>query len=210
MPKYIVVLAGGCINENKLNCFVEKRLDKCFNLYTINSKIIILGGGTYHKPPILDYRGMVKHESSICAEYLINKGVLEKDIYKEWSSFDTVANGFFFFLQFEQPLKINNINLVTCKFQMQRTKVIFNYFKKIFYSNIVINFVEIPDTMENSLLKLRTEREYKSKIVFQDNIINKINTISEFIEWFYTKHKAYRAKIQYDKIPINSDLKKTY
>ena len=215
MTKYIVVLAGGSCTSDKLNCFVEKRLNECINIYkngryTNGIKILILGGGTYHKPPILDYRGMVKHESSLCAEYLLNKGIPEKDIYKEWSSFDTIANGFFFYLQFERPLKIQNIDLVTSTFHMPRTKVIFNFFKKMFDSNIEINYIETEDSIENDLLLLRREREYKSKISFENNIVNKINLIDEFMEWFYTKHNAYRAKIQYDKIPINNDLTKTY
>lgn len=210
MTKYIVILAGGCCNSNKLNCFVEKRLDKCINIYKKGTKIIILGGGTYHKQPILDYRGMVKHESSLCAEYLLNKSIPEKDIYKEWSSFDTIANGFFFYLQFERPLKIDNIDLVTSKFHMPRTKVIFNYFKTLFNTDIKINYIESDDKLDKDLLVLRKEREHESKISFENNIVNKINKIDEFMEWFYTKHNAYRARIQYDKIPINSDLKKTY
>ena len=210
MTDYIIVLAGGCNNKNKLNDFVEKRLDECVNLYKTGKKIILLGGGTYHKKPILDYRGMVKHESTSCAEYLIDKGVLEKDIYKEWSSFDTIANGLFFFMQFERCLKLKKIDLITSKFHMARTKVIFEYFKIIFGSNIKINYVETIDLLDEDILKLRSKREYESKISFQENIVNKINTVEEFINWFYTKHNAYRALIQYDKIPINTDLKITY
>ena len=78
---------------------------------------------------------------------------------------------------------------------MARTKVIFEYFKIIFGSNIKINYVETIDLLDEDILKLRSKREYESKISFQENIVNKINTVEEFINWFYTKHNAYRALI---------------
>ena len=50
---YIFVLAGGIDNNNEPNIFVKKRLDKAIEMYnlTSNNIIIVLGGGTYHKPP---------------------------------------------------------------------------------------------------------------------------------------------------------------
>jgi glutathione S-transferase len=49
------------------------------------------GGGTPHKPPILDDKGYVIHESTACAQYLISKGLMPSMILKEVSSYDTVS-----------------------------------------------------------------------------------------------------------------------
>ena len=48
---------------------------------------------------------------------IINLGVCPNMIYKEWSSYDTIANGFFAFTNFIIPLKQKNIILITSEFQ---------------------------------------------------------------------------------------------
>ena len=88
--KYIFVLAGGQKSNGDVNDFVAKRLDKSIELYSsfmnecYKCKIVCLGGGTYHKKPQLDINGYVVHESSSCAMYLLNNGIPEHDIYREW------------------------------------------------------------------------------------------------------------------------------
>ena len=84
---YIFVLAGGIDNNNEPNIFVKKRLDKAIEMYnlTSNNIIIVLGGGTYHKPPGLDSNNYVIHESTSCENYLINKGISPDKIIREWA-----------------------------------------------------------------------------------------------------------------------------
>ena len=97
-------------------------------------KIIVMGGGTYHKPPILNDSNYVIHESSSCALYLTQQGDVDpKDIYREWSSYDTIANGYYAYLNYIKPLNIKEFVLITSKFHMPRVKVIFDYFNDIFF-----------------------------------------------------------------------------
>ena len=126
---YILVLAGGLTN-NKVNNFVKKRLDEAIKLYNTNKNCIIIciGGGTLHKPAILNSSGYILYESSVCAQYLIDNFVNEKDIYREWGSLDTLGNGFFSFTNFIVPLKINEFYLITSNFHMERSLDIFSYF----------------------------------------------------------------------------------
>jgi hypothetical protein len=50
------------------------------------------GGGTPHKPPIIGPNGHVLHESTSCADYLIQaRGAASGDLLKETSSYDTVG-----------------------------------------------------------------------------------------------------------------------
>ena len=86
--KYIFVLAGGLQSNGEVNEFVKLRLDKAIELYNQHivfqpCKIIVMGGGTYHKAPILNEQNYVIHESTSCAIYLTENGpVNPKDIYR--------------------------------------------------------------------------------------------------------------------------------
>jgi uncharacterized SAM-binding protein YcdF (DUF218 family) len=197
---YIFVLAGGIDKNNEPNIFVKKRLDKAIELYnlTSNNIIIVLGGGTYHKPPGLDLNKYVIHESTSCANYLISKGINPDKIIREWASYDTIANGYFAFINYIIPLKINNCYVITSKFHMNRTKTIFNYFNKLITnSNISLEYIETENNIENNILKVRSEREMNSNNNFVNNIVKKINNVKDFSLWFYTEHNAYKSNISY-------------
>ena len=197
---YIFVLAGGIDKNNEPNIFVKKRLDKAIELYnlTSNNIIIVLGGGTYHKPPGLDLNKYVVHESTSCANYLISKGINPDKIIREWASYDTIANGYFAFINYIIPLKINNCYVVTSEFHMNRTKTIFDYFNKLIMNgNISLQYIETENNIENNILKVRSEREMNSNNNFVNNIVKKISNVKDFSLWFYTEHNAYKSKISY-------------
>lgn len=79
----IIILAGGQTREGGLPLWVTRRLDLGAELQRGSDvPIVCLGGGTPHKPPILDSRGYVVHESTSCADYLIQLGVTPATILK--------------------------------------------------------------------------------------------------------------------------------
>ena len=86
---YIFVLAGGLQENGEVHSFVKRRLDKAIEIYNEiieykPCKIIVMGGGTYHKPPVLNESNYVIHESSSCAVYLTQHGNIEPPpIYEE-------------------------------------------------------------------------------------------------------------------------------
>ena len=191
----IFVLAGGINNKGKCHPWVINRLDLAIEYYhKYNQNIYCLGGGTYHKPPILNDSKFCIHESTSCAEYLISKGIPPNKIYKEWSSYDTIANGFFGFLHFIIPLKLKNIILITSNFHMNRSKAIFEWLKNIHNLDIKINYViATDDDIDSELIQIRTKREIKSLDSFNNNIVSKINDFDTAHKWFYTEHKAYSS-----------------
>jgi vancomycin permeability regulator SanA len=205
---FIFVLAGGNKNDKEPNDFVKYRLDKAIDIFNSNSIIVCIGGGTYHKPPNLTNKGFVKHESSICAEYLIKKGIPSDKILREWSSYDTIANGFFAFTNFILPLNIKNFFIISSDFHIERAKLIFNYFNKIFNKNCSIKYISVESKLDSVILKIRNERELNSRLSFQKNIIEKLNDLESFSMWFYTKHNSYKSQIEYNYSSIS--LKKTY
>ena len=197
---YIFVLAGGIDNNNEPNVFVKKRLDKAIELFNSNSLIIILGGGTYHKPPGLDSNQYVMHESTSCANYLINKGINQDKIIREWASYDTIANGYFAFLNYIVPFKINECSVITSQFHIKRTQTIFNYFNNLISNNkVILKYIETENIIENNILKTRLEREENSNNSFKKNIVYVKDTLEKFSLWFYTEHNAYKSSISYYK-----------
>ena len=139
----IFVLAGGQINNGDVNSWVKQRLDIAIKIKkeNINSIIYCIGGGTYHKPPILNNYNYVIHESKSCSNYLIENDISNSKIKREWSSYDTIGNGFFSFINFIIPLKIEELVLITSEFHMERAKEIFNYFNILFNQNIKITYI---------------------------------------------------------------------
>ena len=197
---YIFVLAGGIDTNNEPNIFVKKRLDKAIELYnlTSNNIIIVLGGGTYHKPPGLDSNKYVIHESTSCANYLINKGISPDKIIREWASYDTIANGYFAFFNYIIPFKMSECYIITSQFHMNRTQTIFNYFNETgMNSRIDLKYIETENVIENNILKTRVERELNSNNSFKKNVVAHKDTIEKFSLWFYTEHNAYKSSISY-------------
>lgn len=166
-----------------------------------------MGGGIYHKPPILNKLNYVIHESTTCAYYLCKNGVKEIDIYREWSSYDTIANGFFAYTNYILQLEIKNMILITSEFHMERSKDIFNYFISKCPNEINIKYIESSNQfIKEEILVERKKREKESLINFKNKIVNL--TMKEFTEWFYTEHSAYKSIVNY--YPLDNNLSSTY
>ena len=187
----IIVLAGGLDNEGKIYEWVRRRLERAIELYTIHKiPILCCGGGTYHKPPFINSKGFVVHESTECANYLIQRGVLATDIYREWSSYDTIANAFFaltnhIFCREEWK----NIIVITSNFHLPRSKEIFDWIFSFHDCKLYYEGVN-DDKMDETIIKARRVRENKSR----ENIIKlkeKITTLKDLHLWIYRDHNAY-------------------
>ena len=209
--KHIFILAGGQLKDGNVNTWVKERLDLGLNIKKQNQDAIIycIGGGTYHKEPIHNIYGYVLHESRSCSNYLINKNISYKEIKREWGSYDTIANGFFSFTNFILPLKIKECVLITSEFHMERVKEIFDYFKNLFSQDINITYITSENNMDNELLNIRKRREKQSVESFKKNIVDKIKTVDEFIEWFYVEHNAYNCR-DYIKDSESDNIKGSY
>lgn len=210
---YIVVLAGGLQENGKVHSFVQSRLDKAIEIYVdIRSKkqckIIVMGGGTYHKPPFLNRDKYVVHESTSCAHYLYCKGIPPQDIYREWSSYDTIANGFYCFLNYILPLEIKHCILITSEFHIERSKSIFEFFNCLCGNYCFFEYITVNNNgISSSILEERVKREKRSCIQFQKTIKNCIKNWKDFTLWFYTHHDAYKSIIEYKN---NDKINKSY
>lgn len=207
----ILVLAGG-LNEFKQNHqWVIRRLDLALFLYKQKKRrIICLGGGTYHKPPHLNHLGYVIHESTACAEYLIEKGVDPSDLMREWSSYDTIANAFFSLTNFIRPMNLDKdgtkLLVITSDFHMPRTKAIFTWIYNLDTgrqdgdrlraakgSQSVIDYLSVSsEDLGNTIIESRKIREADSLNNLRPKM-EKIKTMKDFVDWFFLEHKAYNC-----------------
>lgn len=190
----IFVLAGGLTETAKNHQWVIRRLDLALHLYGQKKrKIICLGGGTYHKPPSLNKHNFVIHESTACVQYLIDNGVHPDDLMREWSSYDTIANGFFSLVNYSLPMEIKSAIVITSDFHMPRTKAIFHWIYSLTprSSKIELEFLSVDSKdLEENVITARKKREHQSLANLQDKI-KKITTLKDFHHWFFTEHKAY-------------------
>ena len=131
-------------------------------------------------------------------ELFNKKGIDSRKIIREWGSYDTIANGYFAFLNYIIPFNINKCRIITSEFHMNRTQCIFNYFNKLITNNIVnVEYIQVENIIDGNRLKIREDRECKSTNTFIENIVNKIDTLEKFSLWFYIEHNAYKSNISY-------------
>jgi len=209
----IIVLAGGINNKGLVHEWVKRRLDRAIELHKIHhAPILCCGGGTYHKPPFLNKDRFVVHESTECVNYIMQHGINPNNIFKEWSSYDTIANGFFSLTNHVWLRDWTNIAIITSNFHLARSKEIFNWIYNLecnHYKLYNLYYYSVTDEgLDEDMIKKRTERENNSR----KNIIklrNKIKTMSEFHNWLYTEHNAYNNKPMI-KTDIPKDCQKSY
>lgn len=113
----IIVLGGYLVDGNKLTKALTKRLNLAIDLYEKQK----------HKPKIIVSGGMIRQETITEAEamknYLIKKGISEKNIIKEEQSRNTLEN-FKYSKEKLKKLKINNnIAFVSNNFHILRSKI---------------------------------------------------------------------------------------
>ena len=213
----ILILAGGLDQNGNVYEWVRRRLDLSIELFNKkNVPIICLGGGTYHKPPILNEHRFVVHESTACTNYLKTVGKINsKNIYKEWSSYDTIGNAYFSLVNHILLMNIKNIIIITSEFHIERTKLLFNWIYNLENNNLKFDlkynliFKSVSDKGLEDMVKERKEREQKSIEHIITNLITNIYTLSELHDWLYTGHNAYSSYDDNIEI-ISEDIKKTY
>ena len=131
----IFVLGGGLLPKGEVPPWVVRRLEGALQLHQ-NSKrrsgkqrgtpIVLLGAGTPHKPPVITPDGLVLHEATAYAEYLLQREVNALDLYKECQSYDTVGNAYFSLTMHAMPACWRRLAIVTSEFHIYRTEAVFS------------------------------------------------------------------------------------
>ena len=210
--QHIMVLAGGLDHLGRNHPWVKDRLDLAVRLYKLKQrKIYILGGGTYHKAPHLNREKFVIHECTMGAKYLIDRGVAKEDIYREWTSYDTIANAFFGLLHFAVPLGIKKFLVITSDFHMPRSREIFKWIFGLWQScRFEIDFAEVSSKyLDNEIIEARSSREQRSLDRLLKTV-EEIDTWDKLHQWFYRDHQAYNSNFDEPREKIDPQTVSSY
>ncbi|KAG0559401.1 hypothetical protein KC19_10G101600 [Ceratodon purpureus] len=234
----ILVLAGGQLPGGGVPVWVERRLDKALELHKLNGpkcSIVCLGNGTPHRRPILTPQGFVVHESTSCAEYLIDRGAPVSVLLKEWGSYDTIGNGFFALTQHVIPRRWRRMAVVTSDFHMPRSHAIFEWVfglqgagTSIQQANgavaglasssgsrsqgFMLQYHGVSDIgIEMSIIEARVAKERKA-LESLKTVSTGISTLEDFHVWFHTQHRCYNVEHQelFGKQPLNDPALQSY
>ncbi len=212
MPIYdsILIPGGGLINDGSLPPWTIARLEHVLTLEDECHWIILLSGGTVHKPPPLNPSGFPFFESHEMAKYLSSAGISSDRLLSEISSYDTIGNAYFARMLFTEPLTLKKLLIVTSEFHMPRTKAIFECVFNLppLPYKYEMNFEISPDDgLSPPALSARVQRENNSLFNLRSSI-QKINTLEDFTIWLYTEHAAYAPNKPFK--PITDDELKSY
>jgi len=194
--KCIVILGGG-LSNNKLSIYSKNRCDNAIQYYNTfknyyDLKFIVTCGGTYHYPNQIDINNFTIFESTLHTEYLLDKGINEKIIYKESVSYDTIGNAFFVKLLLTDVRKWYNLVIITSEFHLDRSIEVFNFLYCNLDNKYNLEYLSSEDS-PNELLNLRKEKEKTSLLKFRKNM-DHIKSLEEFHEWLFQTHECYKSK----------------
>ncbi|GMH33459.1 hypothetical protein BSKO_01293 [Bryopsis sp. KO-2023] len=204
----IFVLAGGFLSDGGLPAWVERRLDASADVQRLqerNCPIVCLGGGTPHKPPILDSRGFVVHESTMCSNYLIaNYSINPWSILKEVSSYDTVGNAYFGLAIHALPAKWRKIAVITSDFHMPRSRALFEDMCRLAEdpsgngnNGFQLDFIPVSDKgiFQEEVLEARKSREAQSLATWKTDL-EKLKSFTDLHNWLHETHLCYSVSRQ--------------
>ena len=208
----VFILAGGFNNKGVINEWVKRRLDYFIKLYNSSNSIkyvVCLGGGTYHKSPVLDKNNYVIHESTGLVKYLLDNGIPKNIIMREWFSYDTIANGYFSYINFTKIRNWKNILVITSDFHLERSKLIFEWIYSLDNTKYNLNFIGVSDKgLDTNIINSRRIRE-KNSIINLKKVISKINNLEELHIWFHNEHNCYNCNFNNIQ-KIDDNIKNSY
>lgn len=226
----ILVLGGGLLPDGGIPPWVIRRLDGALELHnssmnagnnTTRVPILLLGAGTPHKLPVINPQGYVLHEATAYAEYLIEKGVHPRDLYKETQSYDTVGNAYFSLTIHAIPASWYRLAIVTSAFHMPRTEAIFRttyqLAEKTFNSTNMetasrstmkfdLSFHPASDEGIFSAEVLEARAIKEQAAIQRWNVdTSSFRTLTDMHRWFYATHLCYSVSRQ-NEFGVKDDL----
>jgi hypothetical protein len=207
--KCVIILGGGIGESGKLPEWSEDRCKLAVDYYFKNKNLynivfIPTSGGTYHYPNPVDKLGFTIFECNLMTEYLLKHNIPEENIFREYSSYDTIGNAFFVKTLFTDIRKWYDLIVITSDFHMSRSMEIFNFIFTKLDNKYKIEYKNCNCRIFENLNK-RLLKEDQSKFYFLKQMLN-INNIEGFHKWFYSNHECYKSLQKERKIPDSNLL----
>jgi len=115
----IIVLGGGVKKNGELPSWVQRRLDRAYELYSegTSNRIIVAGKGI--ESNVIEANAMFQH--------LLDKGIPPIHLLKEPLSIDTLQNAFFSKVIHVDPMKMKKLLVITSEFHAERAASLFDW-----------------------------------------------------------------------------------
>jgi hypothetical protein len=163
--KAIVILGQMLNDDGSMVSILKRRLDKALLLRSDNSLFIVVGGRANKKSPF--------SEAQVMYNYLLSKGVSQKNIVKEERSLDTIGNVFFLKRDILKKKRINDLVVVTSSFHVPRARIIFS---KILGPSYNVSFVSSHDFFDLLATKLVISGIEKKLTAIIADMLNNIDS----------------------------------
>lgn len=219
-PLHAVVVPGGGLTEaGKSPAWVLERLKRAASIYfsataDARPKIIVLSGGTPHKPMPRDAAGFQVTEAQANAHSLVHQlHVPPTDVWEENWSLDTIGNAYMLRTVHTDIGAIRRLTIVNNYFHIDRTRAIF---EKVFgllplCATYHLQFEAVDDLgLDQAVIESRKAREAKSIRSFAHNTAE-LHTLHDFHAWLFSNHSAYASKrLIEERKPIDPAALKSY
>ena len=217
-PDAVIVPGGGQTPDGPPE-HMKLRLDGAAKIYTEaparrKPKLILLSGGTPHKPNHLDEHGFDVKECETSAKYLMQTHAIPPHaIREEGFSLDTLGNAYYSRTLHCDPAGFRNIAIVNNNWHMERTQKIFNWIfglTPITGRPYHLHYVTVKEGLPKDVLEIRLQKEAEAAPGVS-KLVASMATLSDFHEWLYTKHGAYKTeRLQKPRQTIDPKLAKSY
>lgn len=196
----IFILGGSYVDENTLPEWVQSRLNAAIYNEKSAKLFVVLSRGTPHKPPPITSDGFPVDESSIMANYLIDRGIPKCKVIKESWSFDTIGNAYAALTLHAIPRNLRKLLIITSDFHMPRTKAIFN---KVF-SLLPLDIFALEYLETESQLSISQKETDSLKAWIERS--NTMHTLCDLHTFIFHEHKAYNTETYVHSKSNHSDM----
>lgn len=201
----VIIMGGGLLPGGSLSEWVHLRVEaaaETFRRHDCRIPILCSGAGTPHRPPELNPHGYVRHESTVLAEALLERGVPADCILKESASYDTLGNAYFCLLEHVVPLRWRRPLIVTSAFHMRRSEAafrgVFRLARQGGLTGAEPRFLATADSgLDPEVLRARAERERESLERFEARLAG-MASLADFHTLLFATHKCYSVSRQHE------------
>jgi uncharacterized SAM-binding protein YcdF (DUF218 family) len=187
----ILVLGGGVRDNGDLPEHAQRRLDLALARQS-GEPIVALSAWTAHRPVILAPDGSQVYESIMGARYLIDRGIDPRRIFCETTSYDTIGNAYFSRVQIVEPMGWKRLLIITSRFHMARTEVIFRWIYGLNTAAYDLQFAaSADDGVSAEALSARHAKETTS-LQSVELLCRRLTSLRALAAWLFTEHKQYQ------------------
>ena len=209
--KCLVILGGGVDICGELPSWTKQRCNLAIEYFNENKNLenmvfIATSAGTYHYPTPRDKNNFTIYECDLIVKYLVQNGIDEEIIFREWTSYDTIGNAYYVRVLLTDIQNWYNLTVFTSEFHFERSKTIFDFIFSLNKDELLegvqrkynINYIISDDSnLEKDKLSKRIckEKESNKNFIKYMKTFN-VKDLKSFHNWLYNEHTCYKSIVK--------------